>query len=167
MPIVVLVFIIVPIVEMAVLIKVGTMIGVLSTVALVFLTAIVGAALLRQQGLATLLKANQRLNSGELPGKEVAEGILIAVGGVLLLTPGFVTDALGLLCLLPGSRQWLAARVLKKMVVSGSVSGFQFRGSAHTRDPFGPEGDVFEGEYRDETRRDSRTLGKNDDKTES
>ena len=68
-------FIVMPIVEMTILIKVGTMIGALNTIGLVLLTAIIGAALLRQQGLATLLKANQRLNSGELPAKEVAEGL--------------------------------------------------------------------------------------------
>ncbi len=63
-----------PIAELAVLIQVGSVIGVLNTVGLVFLTAVIGAWLLRQQGLATLLRANERLNSGELPAKEVAEG---------------------------------------------------------------------------------------------
>ncbi|MDX1800983.1 MAG: FxsA family protein, partial [Marinobacter sp.] len=85
-----LLFVILPIVEMTILIKVGAVIGALNTIGLVLLTAVLGAALLRQQGLATLLKANQRLNSGELPAKEVAEGLILAVGGALLLTPGFV-----------------------------------------------------------------------------
>lgn len=70
-------FIVMPVAEMAVLIKVGGIIGVLNTIGLVLLTAVIGAWLLRQQGLATLLKANQRLNSGELPAKEVAEGLIL------------------------------------------------------------------------------------------
>ncbi len=82
MSILLFVFIIMPIAEMAVLIQVGGMIGVFNTIGFVLLTAVAGAWLLRQQGLATLLKANQRLNSGELPAKEVAEGLILAVGGV-------------------------------------------------------------------------------------
>lgn len=154
-----LIFILLPIIEMAILIKVGTVIGALSTIGLVLLTAIIGAALLRQQGLATLLRANQRLNSGELPAREVAEGLILAVGGALLLTPGFVTDTFGLLCLLPFTRQWLAAHVLKRMVVaSGTTRSFHF--TAGQGGPFGggsPFGntsstdeDVIEGEYRKE-----------------
>lgn len=112
-------FIIFPIIEMIVLIEVGSAIGALPTVGLVLLTAIIGAALLRQQGLATLLRANQRMQSGQIPAREVCEGFILAVGGALLLTPGFVTDAIGLFCLLPGSRHWLAGRMLRRASVSG------------------------------------------------
>ncbi|MDV2079986.1 FxsA family protein [Marinobacter xestospongiae] len=150
-----LLFIIMPIVEMAILIKVGAAIGALNTIALVLLTAVVGAALLKQQGLATLLRANQRLNSGELPAREVAEGLILAVGGALLLTPGFVTDTVGFLCLLPGSRHWLAAQALKRMQVRGQTQTFQF---GMGPGPFGPgrpgDSDIIEGEFRDETGRD-------------
>ncbi|MFN2360510.1 MAG: FxsA family protein [Marinobacter sp.] len=173
-------FIVMPIVEMTVLIKVGTLIGALNTVGLVLLTAVIGAALLRQQGLATLLRANQRLNSGELPAKEVAEGLILAVGGALLLTPGFVTDTVGFLCLIPGSRHWLAAQALKRMVVAGQGSRFTFtagqRGPFDGQGPFGgresPFGrqspfdrndDIIEGEYRDETERDHQRLDSDDD----
>ena len=72
MPVFLLLFIILPVAELAVLIQVGSVIGVLNTVGLVFLTAVIGAWLLRQQGLATLLRANERLNSGELPAREVS-----------------------------------------------------------------------------------------------
>jgi len=136
-------FIIMPIAEMAVLIQVGGMIGVLNTVGLVLLTAVIGAWLLRQQGVATLLKANQRLNSGELPAKEVAEGLILAIGGALLLTPGFITDTVGFLCLIPGTRHWLAAQALKRMVVAGQSRGssFYFRAGGGSnpfgQDPFG------------------------------
>lgn len=160
-------FIVMPIVEMTILIKVGTIIGALNTVGLVLLTAVIGAALLRQQGLATLLKANQRLNSGELPAKEVAEGLILAVGGALLLTPGFVTDTIGFLCLIPGSRHWLAAQALKRMVVAGQGSSFTFtagQGRPFGRqNPFDRNDDIIEGEYRDETERDHQRLDRDED----
>ena len=172
-------FIIMPIAEMAVLIKVGGMIGVLNTVGLVLLTAVIGAWRLRQQGLATLLKANQRLNSGELPAMEVAEGLILAVGGALLLTPGFITDTVGFLCLIPGTRHWLAAQALKRMVVVGRSRSFHFRSGGGSnpfgQDPFGgrenpfgqqspfdrdSNGDIIEGEYQDETESDRDRIEK-------
>lgn len=179
MPVFLFLFIIMPIAEMVVLIKVGGMIGVLNTIGLVLLTAVIGAWLLRQQGLATLLRANQRLNSGELPAKEVAEGLILAVGGALLLTPGFITDAIGFACLLPGSRQWLAAKALKRMTVAGQNQSFTFRaggggagpfgqGPFEGHGPFGPQrpfdrdgnGDIIEGEYQDQTESDRDRLEK-------
>lgn len=154
-------FIVMPIVEMTILIKVGAVIGALNTIGLVLLTAIIGAALLRQQGLSTLLRANQRLNSGELPAKEVAEGLILAVGGALLLTPGFVTDGIGFLCLMPGSRHWLAGHALKRMTVAGQSGGFSFRAGSGS---FGPDrDDIIEGEYRDETERDYDRLNDRQD----
>lgn len=174
MPVFLFLFIIVPIAEMAVLIKVGGMIGIFNTIGLVLLTAVVGAWLLRQQGLATLLRANQRLNSGELPAKEVAEGLILAVGGALLLTPGFITDTVGFLCLVPGSRHWLAAQALKRMTVAGQSQSFHFhagsfgQGPFDGQGPFGPQrpfdrdanGDIIEGEYKDETESDRDRIEK-------
>ncbi|PAV25711.1 UPF0716 protein FxsA [Tamilnaduibacter salinus] len=153
-------FIIMPIVEMAILIKVGGIIGALNTIGLVLLTAVIGAWLLRQQGLATLLKANQRVQSGELPAREVAEGLILAVGGALLLTPGFVTDTVGFLCLLPGSRHWLANQALKRLVVSGTQAGGMYFSAGS--DPFGGmrpgrDDDIIEGEYRRRDR-EHRTI---------
>ena len=163
MPVFFFLFIVMPIAELAVLIQVGSVIGVLNTVGLVFLTAVIGAWLLRQQGLATLLRANERLNSGELPAKEVAEGLILAVGGAMLLTPGFITDTFGFLCLLPGSRHWLASQALKRMTVAGQNQSrsFFFRAGGGAG-PFGPQrpfdrdanGDIIEGEYQDQTRND-------------
>ncbi|MEC8523524.1 MAG: FxsA family protein, partial [Pseudomonadota bacterium] len=97
-----IIFILVPMAELAVLIKVGSAIGVLWTLALIFLTAIIGVHLLRQQGLATLMKANERMQQGALPAQELAEGFLLALAGALLLTPGFLTDAFGFSLLMPG-----------------------------------------------------------------
>ncbi|MEE8056248.1 MAG: FxsA family protein [Pseudomonadales bacterium] len=115
-----LLFITVPIIEMWVLIEVGAKIGGLNTIFLVFLTAVIGLALLRQQGLKTLLKANQRMEQGQLPAGEIIEGIILAVGGALLLTPGFITDAIGFACLLPPSRKLLVAALLRQEIVMAS-----------------------------------------------
>jgi len=162
MPVFLLLFIVLPIAEMAVLIKVGGMIGVLNTIGLVLLTAVIGAWLLRQQGLATLLRANERLNSGELPAREVVEGLILAVGGALLLTPGFITDTAGFLCLLPGSRHWLAAQALRRLTVAGQVQMRTFHFRSGPRDPFHPgaDGDIIEGEFQDHTETDRDRLEK-------
>jgi UPF0716 protein FxsA len=162
-PFFLLLFVAVPVAELVVLIKVGTMIGALKTVALVFVTAILGAWLLKQQGLATLLRARQRMNSGELPAQEVAEGLILAAGGAMLLTPGFITDFFGFMCLLPFTRQWLVGQAIKRLTIAGSAGAFSFNGQPGQSDggqnPFGHQkpfdreasGDIIEGEYRDET----------------
>ncbi len=167
MPVFVFLFIVMPILEMAVLIKVGSVIGVFPTIGLVLLTAVIGAALLKQQGLATLTRANQRLNSGELPAREVAEGLIVAVGGVLLLTPGFITDTIGLLCLIPGTRHWFVHQAMKRMVVRGQGSSFFFGAGGQGPSGAGPFGrrpdrgdDIIDGEYRDETSRDRDHIEK-------
>lgn len=114
MPVFLLLFILMPILELWVLIKVGTLIGVTNTVLLVLATAVVGVLLLRQQGFATLFRARQRIDSGELPAQEILEGMILAASGALLLTPGFVTDVMGFSGLLPPLRRyfvrWLIAR---------------------------------------------------------
>ena len=160
MPIFIFLFIVMPIAEMAVLIQVGSEIGVFATIGLVLLTAVAGVALLKRQGLATLTRARQRLDSGELPAREVAEGMVLAAGGVMLLVPGFITDAIGLLCLIPGTRHWMMHQITKRMVVQGQGSRFFFSAGG---DPFGGHGpfggrtgggdEPIEGEYRDETER--------------
>ena len=121
-------FIAIPIVEMVVLIQVGQQIGALWTIVLVLLTAFIGINLLRYQGLATLSRATWRMQSGQIPAKEMLEGILLAVGGALLLTPGFVTDSIGFLLLVPFTRQFFAARLMGrfKSFASANVSGGGF-----------------------------------------
>ncbi len=113
MPILVL-FILVPLIEIYLLIKVGSLIGALPTVLIVIFTAILGTALLKQQGLATLRRYQQSLAQGKIPAQELVEGLALAFGGALLLTPGFVTDFIGFLCLLPVTRQWIIAWLLKR-----------------------------------------------------
>lgn len=110
----VVLFIGVPLVEIYVLIKVGGVIGALPTVLLVVLTAVIGVWLVRWQGFATLWRARKALAEGRLPALELLEGIVLLAGGLLLIVPGFVTDILGFLCLIPGVRRalvrWAMAR---------------------------------------------------------
>lgn len=116
-----LAFILIPILEVWLLLKVSSFIGVLPTIGLVILTAVLGSFLLRQQGLATVLRAREKMAGGALPASEMVEGICLAVGGALLLTPGFFTDAIGFICLIPGLRQPLLRWMLKRMAASGRV----------------------------------------------
>jgi UPF0716 protein FxsA len=143
------IFLTVPIIEMVLLIKVGGLIGALPTVALVMLTALIGVAMFRKQGFLTLQRIQEKLIMGELPGQELIEGAMLLIGGALLLTPGFFTDAIGFICLIPMSRRSLA-----KMVVSHSLlQPIMSSGSVFSQgsDPFSTttrkKGDVYEGEY--------------------
>jgi len=117
-----LAFVVIPVVEMWLLIEVGSRIGALPTIALVLLTAVIGLALLRRQGFATLVRGHRRLEEGELPATEIVEGLVLAVAGALLLTPGFVTDAIGFAGLIPQSRQWLVRRLLARIGEVGFAS---------------------------------------------
>lgn len=136
-----LLFIVMPIVEIAVLLQVGSAIGVVPTLGIVVLTAVIGTRMLRQQGTATLERARARFGSGEMPATEMLEGLLLLVGGVLLLTPGFVTDAFGFACLVPASRRWLAARLSSRVV--GVVVGGVRHGGPGAPGGVGP-GRVFD-----------------------
>lgn len=100
------------------------MIGPAPTVALILLTAILGAALLRFQGRLTLIQAQTKLAQGTMPMKELVAGLFLAVGGALLLTPGFITDAVGFSCLIPGLRQLIIAWGLRHLKVPGQFSAF-------------------------------------------
>ena len=114
------------------MLKVGDAIGWLPTLAIVIFTAFLGTAMLRQQGMATLNTARQRLDAGEMPAQQMLEGMLLLVGGVLLLTPGFVTDAFGFACLVPATRHWIVQRIASRSVVSvGGVVGSAEEGVAH------------------------------------
>ena len=127
-----LLFIVIPILEMWVLIQVGNRIGAFYTIGLVLLTALIGINLLRQQGLSTLWRAQQRMNSGQIPVLEMVEGLLLAVGGALLLTPGFVTDGIGFVCLLPGLRQLIVAKMAKHFTVMQSHSQSHSQPHSHS-----------------------------------
>lgn len=108
----------VPILEIIVFIEAGGYLGLWPTVGAVILTAIIGSALLRQQGLSTLARAQENLSAGRLPMTEVFDGLCIVIGGALLLTPGFITDTIGFLLLVPPVRdilrQWSGRYLAKK-----------------------------------------------------
>jgi UPF0716 protein FxsA len=109
-------FILVPILEIYLLIQASGLIGFWTTLAIVIITAVIGGFLLRIQGVYTLQKVQNALNRGEVPAQAMMDGILLLIGGVLLLTPGFFTDALGLLCLLPLSRDLISRFLLRQLL---------------------------------------------------
>lgn len=111
-------FIIVPIIEITVLMQVGELIGAWPTVAIVIFSAWLGAKYVRQQGIATLQSVQTKMAQGEMPSSEIVTGVMLLVAGVLLVTPGFVTDIFGLLLLVPKVRQALANTVQKHIQTS-------------------------------------------------
>lgn len=136
MGLLVVLFIVVPIVELYVIIQIGGLIGIWPTLALLLADAMFGSFLLRHQGRGAWRRFNQALAEQRFPGREVADGLMIAVGGTLLLTPGFVTDVFGVLLLLPPTRA-IARRLLRnyaahRFVVVGVGGG---RGGPPRYDP--------------------------------
>ena len=124
LPILLLIFIVVPIAELAVIIQVGQQIGVWLTIAILIADSILGALLMRSQGRASWRRFNEALQAGRPPAREVLDGALVIFGGALLLTPGFITDILGLFLLLPPTRAVvrgiLTRRLAHRMVASAT-----------------------------------------------
>jgi len=133
-------------VEMYLLIEVGSYFGAGLTIIFVMLTAMIGVALLKRQGLSTLTRGQERMAAGEMPAQEMAEGLMLAVSGALLLTPGFVTDAFGFGLLIPQVRQLLMKRVMARMQIVTPQS----QRSSNSQRSEGPEegGNTIEGEFR-------------------
>ncbi len=124
-------FILVPLIEIGLFIEVGGWIGLWPTLGLIILTAVIGTALLRQQGLATLRRAQSQMDAGQVPAKELFDGACLLFGGLLLLTPGFFTDAVGFLLLMPPIRdllrQYLGGRMTRvQMHRAGGGAGGGF-----------------------------------------
>jgi UPF0716 protein FxsA len=109
-----LLFALVPVAEIYVLVTVGGMLGVLPTIALVILTALAGAHLARMQGLSVMLRIRENLDQGFMPAEELLDGLLIFLAGMVLLTPGFLTDIAGLLILFPATRNMFKMWLRKK-----------------------------------------------------
>jgi UPF0716 protein FxsA len=119
-----LVFIVVPIAELYVIIQVGELIGVLPTLLLLLLDAILGSWLLKHEGRSAWRRFNQALAERRMPGKEVADGFLVILGSALLIAPGFITDIFGILLLIPPTRA-VARRLLRRWTVGRvAVAGF-------------------------------------------
>lgn len=128
-----------PLLEIWLLIYVGSHLGAGPTIALVVLAAVLGVALIRRVGLSTLTRANQRIRAGEVPAQEMGEGLVLVIAGLLLILPGFATDAVGLIFLLPFVRRRLLAPWVR----------MQKRTYAGRSDP-SRTGTTLEGEYRRE-----------------
>jgi UPF0716 protein FxsA len=140
-------FIVVPLVEIYVLIQVGQVIGPWWTILLLILDSLFGTWLIRREGGRAWLALRVALESGRMPARELADGALILVGGTLMLTPGFVTDAFGILLILPFTRP--AARRMLTQVVSRRLLAGQTNDRA-TRPGPGPGGPVVRGEVVDD-----------------
>jgi UPF0716 protein FxsA len=126
----VLVFIVVPIAELFVIIQVGELIGVWPTLLLLLLDAIVGSWLLKREGRAAWRRFNEALAERRMPGKEVADGFLVILGGALLIAPGFLTDILGVLLLIPVTRA-VFRRILRRWTVGRvAIVGFPGGGAS-------------------------------------
>lgn len=109
-----LIFLVVPIAELAVILQVGQLIGPWYTIVLLLAVSAAGAWLVKREGLGVVRRFRRQLDAGALPGKELADGVLILFAGALLLTPGFLTDCVGLLLLLPPVRAVIRASVLRR-----------------------------------------------------
>jgi len=137
-------FLLVPFAEIYLLLTVGGIIGAFPTIALVVFTAVLGASLLKKQGFETFKRFQENLAQGSLPTYEIIEGPILLVGGALLLTPGFITDMMGFVCLIPPLRRRVAQYVIEKHLIQVIQAGSPFR-------PRGAAaGDALEGEFRKE-----------------
>lgn len=125
-----LLFILVPLVELALLVYVGTLIGPWYTILIVVVTGIVGAVLAKRQGTAIVNRIRDSLERGMLPSDELLAGALVLVGGLVLLTPGIITDILGFTLLIPGTRRaaagWLR-RAIRRRLERGEVHYWRLR----------------------------------------
>ncbi|MCO4321171.1 FxsA family protein [Aliidiomarina quisquiliarum] len=138
-------FVLVPIIEISLFIQVGEAIGGLSTIALIILTAFVGAALVRSQGIRTLQSAQLKMAQGLPPGKEMMSGLMLFIAGILFVTPGFFTDGLAILLLLPPVQLAVGTWFIKRLQVRTTHAGFR---QEFTHRETG-ESHVYEAEYEE------------------
>jgi UPF0716 protein FxsA len=152
-------FIGLPLLEIAVFIEVGDLIGVWATIGLTVATALAGSLLLRAQGLATLLRVRAQMDQGQLPAREIFEGVCLVLAGALLLVPGFVTDTFGLLLFIPPVRDLLRLLIARHIAAKAArgearvfVDGVEIGPRGPRRRPPGArDGQVIEGDYEDVT----------------
>lgn len=154
-------FIAVPIIEIAVFIEVGGWIGLWPTIGIVILTAVIGTAMLRQQGISILFRIQENLEANKLPVRELFDGVCLVIAGAFLLTPGFVTDSLGFALFVPPFRQAIAGWIGQKIVARADVRFHDTgQGGPHGRTggpgygqrPSNTGGDdIIDGEYEDLT----------------
>jgi UPF0716 protein FxsA len=145
-PVLLLLFIVVPLLELYVILQVGDAIGVLPTIGLLVVDSVLGAMLMRSEGRRAWTRFNLAISEGRVPAREAIDGVLVVFGGALLLTPGFVTDILGAVLLLPFTRPFvrrvLVRRFAGRRVASARTgprrpptAGWDVDGTAHEVDP--------------------------------
>lgn len=137
-------FLSIPIIEIALFISIGGAIGLWWTIAIVIGTAMLGTAMLRQQGLSVLSRAQDEINSGKVPLARIADGVFLLVAAVLLLTPGFLTDGAGFLLFIPLVRQTIGKAILAWASKSGKVTFV--RSTYHEERRTYRDPDILEGE---------------------
>ena len=142
----VLIFIVVPIAELAILIQIGQAIGVWWTIALLLVDAVLGSLLARSQGRITWRRFNEALRAGRPPAREVMDGALILFGGALLLTPGFLSDILGVFLLLPPTRALVRAVLVRRFAdrMVASMTGPRGDGGRRPRQAYDVEGSAVD-----------------------
>lgn len=150
-------FVVIPIIEIAVLMQVGAWLGAWPTLAIVIITAWLGAKNVKQQGIATLQSVQTKMAQGEAPSDEIVAGLLLLVAGVLLVTPGFVTDFFGLSLLVPQVRQGLIKAVQSQLTTKAvsQTQSFSFHQHTAFEQPNTPQqseenrhqGQTIEGEF--------------------
>jgi UPF0716 protein FxsA len=162
-----LLFAVLPITEIMLLINVSDTIGGWNTFFIVVFSAFIGAFFVKREGLNTLRQVQEKSAKGELPGKEISEGLLLLIAGVLLVTPGFITDAIGLLFTIPFTRGPIAAALVKQfMAHQARRGGAQFHFYQQTRQQqtqkprreqdTQDDGEIIDGEYKDQTPNDEK-----------
>lgn len=149
-----LLFLVFPLLELFVLIRVGSGIGALSTLMLVLAGGVIGLLCMRLAGLTTALKVRERMAQGEVPSTDMLNGLLMVVAGGLLFLPGFISDVVGLLGLLPITRRVLVKRIALHMTHSAAQSQQFYAHSrtytqqdSHTANPQNPQAQIIEGEF--------------------
>lgn len=152
MPLLPVLFIVIPFTELMILLEVGAALGVWPTLGIIILTAMIGYHLFRHQGLKTWRQVEAQLAQGEMPAQSVLEGVVILLAGALMITPGLITDTIGLFCLLPFTRKLVLTVIKKRFKSRMSVHSAHFNyhhqkdyTSAESRD----DGRTFDGEYTD------------------
>jgi UPF0716 protein FxsA len=123
----ILIFIVVPLIEILLLIEIGSRIGALNTIFIIVLTGILGASMMRHQGFTIIRNIQRDLSQGRMPTGELINGALVLVGGIVLLTPGFFTDAVGFVLLIPATRTLIRKKIelfIRRKIESGDIHIF-------------------------------------------
>lgn len=160
----------IPAIEIGLFVLIGGEIGVWSTLGVVLLTAIVGTALVRAQGLSVIRELNGNMERGELPISAMVSGVCLVLAGILLVTPGFLTDAIGFILLIPWTRNLLGAGLVTGLAKHGTFRTFSAGGATYSN-RYGPgapgRGPTIDGEYEDVSAANSNTAGASTTQSES